>query len=512
MAKKDYYFVTKNNKKNLILMLIILVIACVLLAVISLIPGKFKDKWLNTDNGTARSTMFPFVYTSDNALYVLNENLENTAVDDSVSSCIHDVNFNNVYYLRENKLFEYDIDTNKRINLSDGVVTFRLFADRTSILCTNNVNDIYLYLYKDKGSVKLNKNSLQNLNNESIFKVGNEYFLFLDNYDFDKNTASLMRSDLAGSLKCLATDIDASKAFYISDDDSFVSYYKGENLMIADIDGKVAGTYKNAKPIVQNTQPFLTEPCTKVNYYSDGVAFMYFLTDISENGSSGDLVYFTDDGSEIVDSGIRSVVHFCDEDKLILYTKDESNGFVSLYKSQKGGIPSKIITCSSNNSFFFNESSTFLYIQSAEGFLRRINVYDKGYKVTDVSEGTGVLFDYAGKSFVGYHNLDADTQYLILDTNTIEKFSMNEIRYYGKYTNKYLLCREYSQGKFTLDYTVDGYSTRIASDIDNNIYFDKEFDYVIFSKDGKMYVWSDGITTELSNCSNVNAVTIISAR
>ncbi|MBE7065584.1 MAG: hypothetical protein E7384_07245 [Ruminococcaceae bacterium] len=512
MAKKSYYFVKKNSKKNLILMLVILVVSCVILAVVSLIPSRLKDTWLNTDNGTARSVMYPFVYTADNSLYVLDENQNSTVVDDTVTSCIHDVKFNHIYYLRDGKLYEYDIDTNRRIALSDGVAKFKLFRERTSILCTNNANDLYLYSYKNKGSLKLNKTSLQNLGTDTFYKLGNEYFLFLDNYNFEKNTATLVCSDLKGNLKKIADSIDASKAFHISDNDEFISYYKENKMYVTEVNGKVVKIFDNAKVVVQNILPVITEPCTKTEFYSDSVSFMYLMTDISSDGSSGTLTYFTKKETKVVDKNVRSIIHFSDNEKFILYTKDEPNGFVSLYKCQKSGKPSKIITCMGNSTFFFNESSTFLYIQSAEGFLRRVNVFDKGYKVTDVSEGSGVLFDYAGKSFVGYHNLDGDFQYLILDTNSIEKFSVNEIRYYGKLTNRYLLTRENGQGKFSLDYSVDGRLTRIADGIDKNIYFDKEFNNIIYSKEGKMFVWSDGNVSEVAQNTNINAVTVISAR
>ena len=316
-------------------MLVVLVVFCVLLAVISLIPSRFKDTWLNTDNGTARSVMYPFVYTSEDSLYVLKEEGKPLSVDDSVSSCIHDVNYNLVYYLRNGKLYEYDIDTNRRLLLSDGVASFRLFPERTAVLCTNNANDIYLYLYRNKGSIKLNGASLQNVSSDSFYKLGKEYFLFLDNFETEKNTASLMCSDLKGDVKLLAKDIDASKSFNISDDDSFVSYYKDDNLVVSDIKGKTINTFKNAKHIVQNSQPVITEACTETVTYSDGISFMYFLTDISETGSSGELAYFKKDGIKILDKNVRSVIYFNDHEKFVLYTKNENDGYISLYKCQK---------------------------------------------------------------------------------------------------------------------------------------------------------------------------------
>lgn len=511
MSKKGYYFVTKNNKMNLVLTLVILVIFCVILAIISLLPSKFKDKWLNTDNGVARTSMFPFVYTSDNSLYILNERLQRTEVDDSVSSCIHDVNFNFVYYLRENKLYEYDIDSNSRVNLSDGVVDFKLFNERTSILCTNYINDLYLYLYKNKGNIKLNKGSLENVQAEYFYQMGNSYVVFLDDYDPAKNSASLIRSDLEGKTKCIAKGIDITKNFSISSDDEYVLFYKDNNMCISDIDGKILKTYSNATIISRSMQPTMTELCTPTEKYGDGVSFSYFLTDISESGNSGDLVYF--DGEFVkVDNDIRSVVHFYDEDKLILYTKSDSDSKVSLYKCLKGSEPTKIFSCNSNDKFFYNEQSSFLYIQSSEGYLRRINIHDKSGKVTNVAEGTGVLFEYIGKSFVGYHDLDGESQFLILNTNSIEEFSMNEIRYYGKFSNKYLLCREYQQGMFSLDYTVDGHTTRIANSVDKNVFFDRELKNVIFSHENEMFLWSNGEIKNIGACTNIKAVPIISSR
>lgn len=511
MAKKGYYFVTKNNKKNLILTLVVLVIFCVILAVISLLPSKFKDKWLNTDNGVARTTMFPFVYTSDNSLFLINEKLEKIEIDDSVSNCIHDVNFNFIYYLRDNVLYEYDIDSNSRVNLSDGVVDFRLFDERTSILCTNSVNDLYLYLYNNKGNIKLNKSSLENIHAEYFYQTGTKYVLFLDDYNDSEKTASLMRADLDGKTKCIAKDIDITKNFSISDNDAHIMFYKGNKMHVSDINGKIIKSYENANVILRSVQPVMAEPCTKVDNYGDGISFSYFLVNISKSGNSGDLMYFEDEFVQI-DNNVRSIIHFFDDDKLVLYTKKDADGSVSLFKCIKGSDSAKIFTCSSSDKFFYNEQSSFLYIQSAEGYLRRINIHDKSAKVTDVAEGTGVLFDYVGKSFVGYHDLDGESQFLILNTNSIEEFAMNEIRYYGKFSNKYLLCREYQPGMFSLDYTIDGHTTRIANSIDKNVFFDRELKYVIYSCNNEMFLWSSDGIKKIGECSNLNAVPVISTR
>lgn len=511
MAKKGYYFVTKNNKRNLILMLVILVIACVILAVISLLPNKFKDKWLNTDNGVARSTMFPFVYTSDNELFVMDENLKSTEIDDSVAACIHDVNFNTVFYLRDSNLYEYDIDTNVRKRLSSGVVNYRLFTERTAILCTNNINDIYLYLYKDKGNLKLNKDSLENVHVDNLYLIGKECIVFLDNYNSVNNTASLMYSDLTGTIKCIAKDVDITRNFYISSDDNYLSYYKNNRMIISDMNGKVLKEYDSAKIIIHSRQPVLTELCTTVKYYSDGIDFSYFLVNISENGSNGDLVFF-DNEFKSIDQNIRSVVYFCEDDNMVLYTKNAADGKVDLFKCFKGGNPEHVISCSSSDTFFFNEDLSYLYIQSSEGYLRRTNIFDADYKITDIAEGSGVMYEYIGKSFIGYHNLDGDTQYLILNTNVIEEISMNEVRHYGKFSDRYLLTRENGTGTFSLDFVIDGKFTRISNEIDKNVFFDKEFKNVIYSYNGTMYIFKDNVSTEIGNCINLNAVPIISSR
>ena len=75
-----------------------------------------------------------------------------------------------------------------------------------------------------------------------------------------------------------------------------------------------------------------------------------------------------------------------------------------------------------------------------------------------------------------------------------------------------MLCREYTEGKFSLDYNIDGYSTRIANDIDKNIYFDKEFKNIVFRKNNKLCVLKDDVITEVGECPGITAVTLISAK
>ena len=153
MKENEHVFVTKDRAKNIRLLIIILVAACVILAIISLLPGRRVNDWLSTDYGVARYSMFPFVFTSENSLYVMDKELNIYEIDDTVSECTHDSNFDLVYYLRNNVLYEYDIGTNSRIPLSEGVTKYMLFEERASIVCMNLANDVYLYSYKSKSSV-----------------------------------------------------------------------------------------------------------------------------------------------------------------------------------------------------------------------------------------------------------------------------------------------------------------------------------------------------------------------
>ena len=339
--------------------------------------------------------------------------------------------------------------------------------------------------------------------------MGKKHVLFIDNYNEEASTADLMVADTEGNVDCICKEIDVSKNYYISESDEYVCFYKDNQLIVKEIDGEQKGAFENAKLITETVRPVLHGTVTGSESYYDEVIFDYFLTDISESGDNGNLIYFNGKKQNQVDTDVKSVVHHSDEDYLVIYTKDNGDGNYTVYKSVKGKESTELTVCSSTDSLFFDDKLNFLYMCSADGVLRRINVNDKNYTVTEISDCAGTIYDYTNKSFVGYTDTDGKIQYLILSDNSVEKYSMSEIRLYGKYDDRYLMCRESDAGVLSLDYCINGSFTRISGNVSANIYFDREFDNVIYCSDNKMYLWCDGEITKIGDYAGVSAISMI---
>jgi hypothetical protein len=156
MEKKHFVVPAGGSaKKYVITFAIALVVAAVVIAIFSLVTNRHTETWLSGDSGAAREDMFPFVFTSGNSLYVLDENLSVSSIDDTVENVVHDVDLSKIYYTRQGVLYEYDIKANSRHAVCSGVRSFALFKERRSIVFSGQDGGIYVYLYNGKKVEKL---------------------------------------------------------------------------------------------------------------------------------------------------------------------------------------------------------------------------------------------------------------------------------------------------------------------------------------------------------------------
>lgn len=487
-------------KKYLITFVCFLAAAAVIIAILSLVTGSRASEWLSDNNGAARESMFPFVFLSSGTLYVMDEKFTVTEIDDHAENAVHDAAFARVYYTRAGDLYEYDIVKNAREKLCSGVGTFYLFKERKSILYTDAGGGLYLYQYNEKDSVQL-RAATQNGGADSSQTVctGDSHFLY-----FETNTAdgsgSVYLTDLSGNSRCLSEGANFLRNAYIWEADKMVSYYEGTSLVVSDIQGNVQFSLENAQPVQQNRVTYAVAPCTLTDQYGDARKIRYVLSNVDEAGSSGDLLYVQVSGSNAraatVDTDIRSMVGYSEESDLALYTKEtESGPFV--YKTQKGGTPVPVIGYEAGSGLYFDASSLCLYIRRPDLCMLRIDVGDKNAEAVPVALNAGVVYSYPGKPFAVVHSADEAVKSLVLRNGRVESYPAGEERLYGKYDNKYIMCRSVGDGSFSLDYVSGKSMTRISGNAGRNVIFDKNIDYVFYLSEGALYVWQEGKSTLL---------------
>ena len=320
---------------------------------------------------------------------------------------------------------------------------------------------------------------------------------------FDTNVAaggngSLYITDLSGNVQCVSENASLLRNAYIWEDDKFMSYYSDDMLVVADIKGKVQFSLKNAQPIQQGSVAYAVMPCTQTDSYGDAREIRYVLSDIDETGSSGDLQYVRISGGGAkyvtVDTDIRGVIGYAEESDLVLYTKVTENRYC-VYKTQKGGTPVLLTEYEEGSGLYFDASTLCLYVREPDLRMLRINVGDKKAKATVIAMNSGIVYSYPGKPFSVIHSADEAIKSIVLRNGRVETYPTNEERLFGKYDNKYIMCRSLENGLFSLDYVSGESMTRIAGSAARNVIFDKNIDYVFYLSNGNLYVWQDGVST-----------------
>lgn len=482
-------------KKYLITFAAFLAAAAIVIAVFALITNSHAAEWLSGNNGVARESMFPFVFTSGGSLYILNEELKVSGIDDNVKNTVHDTEFERVYYTRNGDLYEYDISKNTRVKLCGGVKDFFLFEERKSIMYTTENGGVYVYKYNGKSSVMLRESFTEIEGTVKSVTAGEECFAYLDKYDAESGTAELYVADINGKSRLICDRADAARSIYIWKGNSFISYYSNSELVIARQDGTVCERLKNASVVIAGNRNYATAVCTDIKSYGDAKNVKYILSDINEDGSEGTLQYVTKSAAGIslkkIADGVKSIVGCIDEDCAVVFSKESGSG-ADIYKTQKGGGPVKITHCDIGESVFFDASSRCVYIKNTENRLVRIDINDRDFSEITVSYDADTVYPYAGKSFTVVVGNDKTTQSIITKNNKIESYPVNEARLYGKYDNKYLLCRENANGAFSLDFVNGREMTRIAESAARNVVIDKKIENVVYLAEGKLYIWRGG--------------------
>lgn len=510
--KKIKTYITRDKKRNAIIAFCVVFVVFVVISILELMPGNVTDMTQDDDMGVSRVQMFPFIFTDSNSdLYIINESYDVTPVDDSVGQAVHDTTNGLVYYLRENQLFEYDITANSRRMLVDNCAFFNLFEDKSVIFTVDLNNDAYLYMYKGDKHIKISENTVSNILIDNLYCIGENGVLFADNSKEDTGKMDLLYSDKNANVTKVAQDIDPGKSFYIDSEGDYICYKKDGELVFANIKGKIVSRKQGAQLVKNSSASYITEPIANKIPCNQSVPFKYILTDIvtNEQETTASLMYFDDGNIKQIADNISNVIYYSQNDDMILYTvKSEYSS--TIYMSSSGKKPQKQITCDRDATFLYQESLGLLYFRNEDATLNRYKVLDVSLKISKISDNTGFLYSYYNKKIMGYQKNDGSQDaYLLFKKGDIEKIDMsNEIRLYGLADDEYLLCRKYAENKLSLDLVIENRTTRICQNIANEVFFDANIEYIIYSSNNTVFVWHDGESKAIGRYTGIDSVDI----
>lgn len=497
-------YIKKERTYSFLVTIISLLIVGVIIATISLLPGRSSQLGYSEQNGVGRSFMYPFVYTDvNNSLYILDDENIVRMIDNDTSKAVHDSTNRLVYYVKNGELYEYDIETNERIFLCNNVEEFSLFGNRRCITIRDLSNRIKLYMFQEKNTKLL----CDGKNEYYGYAVGDEGVVYI-------NGTKLQYCDFNGNVNTISNNVNVSKPFYISNRE-LICYHENDNMIISTKRGRILQKSKNSEPILFNDSTMIVQPVTNESDGKHEVPFRYFLTDITDISKSGEdmqynvgnLKYFNGKNFKNIDEKVYQVIHYSEEDNFVIYSK--LNGeHINIYMSEKGKKVQKQITCQKNSKFLFDNRSNYLYVNT-NGVLSRYNIYDVNYEIIKIAENVENMYDYKNKPFVAYTD-EKQMYYYLVTNDKVEKIKMNQdLRLYGKSYDSYFLGSLKGNGLMTLDYVEDGRMTRIADNVGSNVFFDKNLEFIIYNCNEGMYLWSHKESIFIGKYDGVKAVNII---
>ena len=491
---------TRSDVKGYVIFAVCMVLtAAVVLAVLSLVHIRRTRTAIDTDNGLARSFMFPFVFTDAGGnLFVLeDEALTVSAVDDSVSEAVHSVSAGDVYYLRKGVLYIYDIGRRERRVVSEDVAKYALSGSGSFAVCISQSGALRIYNGKNLITISDGPGEYSG----AYYSVGADFVLFAANIDAAKGTADLVRADSRGGTKNVASGITPSAGFGFASNDKYIRYVKGGELCIADASGKQICSLPGGELIAETSGQSVLEPCTPTVSFDENAALRYIYA--SDEGRNR-LYYFNGSSLEKIEDSIRRVIYFSMEENLIIYTVPE-NGEERLMRGGKSGGTAKLITVPENTRCLFEADSDQLYYQLADGALMRFNVYSSALKEEKVADNTGSVYNYPRKPFITYDVPGSDIVYLVDRGGVAASYNSAEsILLYGYKDSDYLLLRSYGYEKLSLDIVESDSYRRISSDVDNGIFFDSNLDYVVYSSGTMLYLWNGTANSEIGDYGRIS--------
>jgi hypothetical protein len=497
---------------------IMIFVAAVVVCVLMLLPKKNPNAGNGTDNGIARSFMFPFVFTDERSnLYVLKSgDAAPDEIDDSVEEAVHVAGSGTVMYLREKELFEYDISGGRRRLVASDVKEYSLSGDGSLIVYMTGKGSLVC----SSGKKVTELASAEEGAPEILYTVGQSCVVFLRDCDAAAGIAELCRYTVDGGVKSLAGGVSMYHRPGVSSGDKYYYCREGSDLLIMNARGSVLDRVAGGVPVPATKSVSMYENVTDIKVFDGNapVTFLYSEPQISaasENGASDradnsvSLLYFNGKTSSVVAGNIYRVIYAATDHKLLIYSVKEGES-ERVYRVNNKGKAEEIITFDAvRKSFLYDPDSDYLYFQDQEGALYRLNVYNPSKGPSLVSESSATLYKYPNKPFVVFTLPDSDKAVLVHSTNSIQQFgASDEARLYGSDDEKYLLLRSHGYGAISVDLADGDYYTRISSDAEFPLFFDGRLEKIIYVSGGVMHYWEEGRDRALGEYGKVSAAPV----
>ena len=499
-------FVAKDRRGNIIFFVTVCLVAVIVVAILSLLPGRLVHTGDLENSGVGRLDMFPFVFTNEEGmLYIIRDNtMMVSEIDDSVGKCVSDSSTDQVYYVRDDVLYRYDITSNTRVELLQDVQDFILTDKRKTIFYTDCAGNIQYYNGRETSLISQYKDPLP----EQYYVSGDNALLFLENYDREDGSAQLCLADADGQVKRYDLRVNGDKSFGFNISEKRICFYQGNDLCVMNEQGKQLASFAEGTAVSDTVQPSLVSGTTQYVTFAKHIADRYIVTRNVETEQST-LLYFNGGKIKEIAKDIEQILYYAEERDMILYTTLQQDGSVKVYRSMKGGKGEAQLSCDQDTKFLFDRLSDYLYYQLQDGTLYRYNIYDVNRKSVKVASDTGLLYQYPNKPFVGYESKNGDQIYLVDSDNSIRQYDgKNEVQLYGHRDDRYFLMRTYGNSRISLDYVQGSEMTRLSGDVGQQIFFDEQMNYVLYTSGGKLYAWDKTNTTEIGSFGTIYAVPV----
>ncbi len=490
-------YVEKNFKRNGLILLVVLIITAIIIAVVTLIPAGVSQGGDLSRIGVSRSFVFPFAYLDEKeSLKVIDQSHNILAVDDSVSSPVHDYTKEKIYYLREDVLYEYNIKLNKRRILVGGSVTdFRILNDRSAFVYVTQAGELHFYDYiTERDSVIAE--DMPDCSLELCLLVGKNGFAFMG--EGSETTADVFYGDNSGHVKKLAADATVG-TLCVSENEDYICFRKNETLFVTNKDGRELASLKKGNLLLNVASEETVAKAPVAGKLDEGVKIRYALTE------DGKLYYFNGKKFTLVDSSVIGSVAVNNENGRIFYGKisgdDEKD--MDVYVSNKGASPVKLTKASVGSQFIWLEIPGQLYCLDGNS-LSCVDVYED-YNVRKVAEGVTKLMAYPGKSFVVYTD-GLMNNYYVMPGGKIEQVANGSVRFYGLSASVYLLQSTYGMGSLSLDMVENDDMQRLDSDILKVVAMDSSLSQILYLNNNGLMLRTETETKLLDNPEIVTCV------
>ncbi len=517
MENADYKIVsnkTIQRRKYFITFASFFAALAVVIAIFSLTVGRKTDDWIDGKAGYARSSVFPFVFTENDSLYLLDSSLTVHDVDNNVKNVAFDPQLGKVYYIYTptEELFEYSVKDGTRLKLCGDVASYILFKERTFIPYVTPDGAIKVYSFNSKASTELRQavssggDDSQNGFNPLLPVAGTGEIVFFDNFNRAEGTASLKLWRTGGSVTRISESVLYAKGVVIWKDDAAVSFYESTGLTVYSKYGKTfsAGeSWTEVRPLYKEENVYGVD---FVKEYGDNEGLRFIYGDSEKHPGLKTLLSLRPlisgiDTTEIFD-GLSDIIGYSEESETVIFTTEDGGG-VNVYCSQKGRKTKLITKCDVNDKLFYCASSDLLFVTSSDSVVSAIDIFDKSASKYVVGSNAESIIPYLRKPYVILKDKNGSENTIVLSYNLQEEFPVEETRLYGKSDSVYLMMRETGTEFVSLDLVSGDSIKRIANSCGSaSVVFDKTVENVIFWNGSELCVYSNGKITKIPGFEN----------